>query len=109
VSLFDKNGCQLDTFIVIVAIWADCVPNVFSPNGDGINDFWELEDAFLYTNSEIKIFNRWGQKLFESNGYDVPWDGTNEKGRAVSDGVYFYIINLMNGHDPIKGTITIIR
>ena len=59
--------------------------------------------------SEIKIYGRFGKKMFESNGYETPWDGTNEKGRAVPDGTYFYIINLGNGHDPIKGTITIIR
>ena len=108
-SLFDKNGCQLDTSIVIAAIGADCIPNVFSPNGDNVNDIWELEDAFLYADSEIKIYGRFGKKMFESYGYETPWDGTNEKGRAVPDGIYFYIINLGNGHDPIKGTITIIR
>ena len=109
VSLFDKNGCQLDTSILIAAMGADCIPNVFSPNGDNVNDVWELEDTFLYRDSEIKIYGRFGKKMFESNGYDNPWDGTNENGRSVPDGTYFYIINLGNGHDPIKGTVTIIR
>jgi len=109
VSLFDKNGCQLDTSILIVAMGVDCIPNVFSPNGDNFNDVWELEDTFLYGDSEIKIYGRFGKKMFESNGYDNPWDGTNRNGRAVPDGTYFYIINLGNGHNPIKGTITIIR
>ncbi len=63
----------------------------------------------MYGDSEIKIYGRFGKKMFESNGYDNPWDGTNKKGRAVPDGTYFYIINLGNGYDPIKGTITIIR
>ncbi|MBC8265923.1 MAG: gliding motility-associated C-terminal domain-containing protein [Flavobacteriales bacterium] len=109
VSVFDRNGCQLDTSIIIAAMGADCIPNVFSPNGDNVNDVWELEESFLYSETIIKIYGRFGKKMFESNGYDTPWDGTNKKGRAVPDGTYFYIINLGRGNDPIKGTITIIR
>ena len=66
-------------------------------------------NQFLYEESTITIFGRFGKKVYESVGYDTPWDGTNEKGRAVPDGTYFYIINLGGGHDPIRGTVTIIR
>jgi len=109
VSVFDNNGCQLDTSINISALGPDCIPNVFTPNNSGTNNVWELENAFLYKESTITIYGRFGKKVYESVGYDTPWDGTNKKGRAVPDGTYFYIINLGNGHDPIRGTVTIIR
>ncbi|HJN63226.1 MAG TPA: gliding motility-associated C-terminal domain-containing protein [Flavobacteriales bacterium] len=109
VSVFDNNGCQLDTSINISALGPDCIPNVFTPNNSGTNNVWELENAFLYKESTITIYGRFGKKVYESVGYDTPWDGTNNKGRAVPDGTYFYIINLGNGHDPIRGTVTIIR
>ena len=109
VSVFDNNGCQLDTSINISALGPDCIPNVFTPNNSGTNNVWELENAFLYKESTITIYGRFGKKVYESVGYDTPWDGTNKKGRAVPDGTYFYIINLGNRHDPIRGTVTIIR
>lgn len=109
ISLYDRNGCQLDTSIQIAAIGADCIPNVFSPNGDNVNDNWELEDSFLYKESTITIYGRFGKKIYESVGYDTPWDGKNKKGNAVPDGAYFYVITLKGSIDPIRGTVTIIR
>ncbi|OUV76047.1 MAG: hypothetical protein CBC83_01740 [Flavobacteriales bacterium TMED123] len=109
VSLYDRNGCQLDTSVQIAAIGPDCIPNVFSPNGDNVNDNWELEDSFLYQESTITIYGRFGKKMYESVGYETPWDGTNKKGKAVPDGAYFYVITLKGSVDPIRGTVTIIR
>ncbi|HIE73860.1 MAG TPA: T9SS type B sorting domain-containing protein [Flavobacteriales bacterium] len=111
VSLFDKNGCRVDTSvkIEIVEIIPECIPNVFSPNADGTNDIWELGDYFIYEESTITIYGRYGKKMFESNGYATPWDGTSKKGRAVPDGTYFYVITLKGGTEPIRGTVTIIR
>lgn len=67
------------------------IPNVFSPNGDGINEtFWVQGNGIL--EYEIIIFNRWGGELYRSNRMDRPWDGTYE-GTPVPDGVYLYLIN----------------
>ena len=114
VSLFDKNGCQLDTSIVIASIGADCIPNVFSPNGNGTNDTWkwwkgESGDPFLYPEVTVTIYGRYGRKMYESVGYDTLWDGKNKKGNPVPDGTYFYVIILKDGAEPIRGTVTIIR
>lgn len=114
VSLFDKNGCQLDTSIIIAAIGADCIKNVFTPNGDGDNDIWrwwkgESGKPFLYPEVTVTIYGRYGKKIYESIGYDTPWDGTNKKGKPVPDGTYFYVIILKDGAEPIRGTVTIIR
>ena len=81
------------------------IPNIFTPNSDGVNDYFEV----IYQGTKAfqsKIYNRWGVLQFESNTAKLPWDGTIN-GKPVSDGVYYYLITI--GEDIIKGTLTIIR
>ena len=89
VTVMDNNACTEDTAFVVTTMSAECVPNVFTPNGDNINDTWSLEDTFLYSDSEVKVYGRHGKLLFKSVGYASPWDGKNEKGNDVPDGAYF--------------------
>ena len=105
----DYNECIRDTTFVIATMSPECIPNVFSPNNDNINDVWSLEDTFLYSDTEVKIYGRYGRLLFQSVGYSDPWDGKNRMGNDVPDGVYFYHIEVGHGFDPIQGTVTIIR
>ena len=109
VTIMDNNACTLDTTFRIAAMTPECVPNVFTPNNDDVNDFWNLEQAYLYGDTEITVWGRFGRKIFESVGYEVPWDGKTENGNDVPDGVYYYHIELGNGYDPIQGTVTILR
>ena len=109
VTIMDNNACTEDTSFVIATISADCVPNVFTPNGDNINDTWNLENTFLYSDSEIRIYGRYGRLLFKSVGYSKPWDGKNENGNDVTEGAYFYHIDIGHDFDAIKGSVTIIR
>ena len=105
----DNNGCYQDTIFMIATMIEDCIPNIFTPNGDNVNDIWKLEESFLYSDTEIKVYGRYGRLLFHSVGYEYPWDGKDIKGRNVRDGVYFYSIELGNGFPSIKGTVSIIR
>lgn len=90
----------------------ELIPNAISPNGDQKNDIWRLDfiNAF-YPNAEIEIYNRWGERLFYSKGYEIPWDGTY-LGNPLPVSTYYYIINL---NDPnreeniFKGTILIMK
>ncbi len=82
--------------------------NAFSPNGDGINDYWRLDFLRDYPNATIQVMNRLGQVVFSAVGYNQPWDG-RYKGELLPVGTYYYIINLKNGMPPIIGSITIIR
>ena len=78
--------------------------NVFTPNGDGINDTYKLPAGIktCLENFEITIFSRWGEVLFKSIDQDFEWDGN-----GISDGVYFYVVSALN--KKLSGTITILR
>ncbi len=82
------------------------IPNVFTPNGDGYNDYFYIK-YIEYWNVEIQIFNRWGTIVYQNNTYKNTWDG-----KDVADGVYFYVIkaNSINGVEKsYKGSVTILR
>jgi gliding motility-associated-like protein len=86
--------------------------NVFSPNNDSpnsiaTNDTWTIENADKLTDCDISVYNRAGQKVYESRGYDSPWDGTMN-GKQVPEGVYFYVIRCA-GQESMNGSVTIIR
>ena len=74
-----------------------------------MNDTWDLENTFLYFDSEISIYGRYGSLIFQSVGYTASWDGKNENGNDVAEGAYFYHIEIGHDFDPIKGSVTIIR
>jgi gliding motility-associated-like protein len=86
------------------------LPNVFSPNGDGSNDFFTPITSGDFDKFDVKIYNRWGQLLFESSDPFFKWNGTDKTGKAV-DGVYYYIVTTsLNAVDDKKdGFITLTR
>jgi gliding motility-associated-like protein len=83
------------------------IPNAFSPNGDGINDTWQIEYLESYPGTTVDIFNRYGQKVFSSVGYTKPWDG-KYNGKVLPVGTYYYVINPKNGRSTMSGSVTII-
>jgi gliding motility-associated-like protein len=101
-------GCQAQDFITVHILKPVAVPNVFSPNGDNIHDKWMIPNLVDYQNCTVEIFNRYGQQVFYSIGYNKPWDGTF-KGKDLPVGTYYYVIELKNGFKPITGSITIVR
>ncbi|HEY1039187.1 MAG TPA: PKD domain-containing protein [Bacteroidia bacterium] len=112
----DSIGCS-DTAratIIITTVSNEItqlIPNAISPNGDGKNDVWKLPFVdLLYPKAEVEIYNVWGQKIFESVGYQSAWDGTY-RGEPLPMGNYYYILNL---NDPkqteiFKGAILLVR
>jgi gliding motility-associated-like protein len=86
------------------------IPNAFTPNGDGLNDAWNIPGMPLYPDAVVTILNRYGQKIFESANYSSnAWNGTF-KGAKQPNGVYIYIIQLNDTQKQIlKGTINLIR
>ena len=104
-ALVSSSGCESSTRLAILVTIKDCndpnivIPDGFSPNGDGINDTFEIKKIrVLYPNFSIVIYNRWGTVLFEGNANSPDWDGNNEKGIKIGGsklpiGVYFFILN----------------
>jgi gliding motility-associated-like protein len=82
--------------------------NVFTPNGDGINDYWKIPILVDFPEARIKIFNRNNRLIIEYRGSDPSWNGT-VNGSPVPMGNYFYVIELAEGETPIKGYVTVLR
>jgi gliding motility-associated-like protein len=72
------------------------ISNGFSPNGDTINDVWFIDNIWLYPNATIKVFNRWGNKVFTTTGYNNDWNGESTEGGSgkLPTGSYYYIVTL---------------
>ncbi len=82
------------------------IPNFFTPNKDGINEVFVIEDLDRYISNEIKVFNRYGKKVFSQTDYQNDWDGNN-----LREGVYFYVLTAKGyfGTETYQGAITILR
>ncbi len=99
INYFDKDVTDQNCDLTI--------PNVFTPNADGINDEFEIKNLEHYPNAQMVIFNRWGNKVFEHNDYyNNWWDGAN-----APDGTYFYVLRYtrLGKTRYAEGTVTIIR
>ncbi|WP_175538912.1 gliding motility-associated C-terminal domain-containing protein [Mucilaginibacter polytrichastri] len=93
-------GCGISTSDVFVRVYQQLtIPNAFSPNGDGTNDKWDIKNIETYPNALVRVFNRYGQQVFQSRGYGIPWDGTFN-GALLPVGTYYYIIDLQEDDLP---------
>ncbi len=85
------------------------VPTTFTPNGDGFNDTWIIDNISVHNNANVIVFNPEGLKVFESLGYETPWDGTYN-GQELPAGTYYYIIHLNDSLSrKVKGFVMIIK
>lgn len=84
------------------------IPNAFSPNGDGLNDVWNIKYIELYPNASIDIYDRYGSSFYRTTGTGRGWDGTI-KGKLAPIGTYHYIVNLKDGSPVRSGSVTLLR
>jgi gliding motility-associated-like protein len=111
VTVSDLNGCSAKDSVEVKSLNETCLvlPNAISPNGDLINDVWNIGNIELYPQAELKIFNNWGVTVWKSEkGYPNPWDGRSN-GTVLPIDSYFYVIDLHNGSRLIAGSVTIIK
>lgn len=104
--IYTDNGvCRSVPSIINVDV-IDCpplTPNVVTPNGDGVNDYWAPYIPYA-TGIHVRIYNRWGELIYELNDANTYWDATYYKnGKRVSDGVYYYVANFVDGNH-VDGT-----
>jgi gliding motility-associated-like protein len=103
-----SDGCTDSSSVYIRVLQPINPPNAFSPNGDGINDKWSIPNIKTYSRPLVQVFNRWGQMLHQSIGYQTPWDGTSN-GKPLPPGTYYYIIIAGEGSKPVTGWLQLLR
>jgi gliding motility-associated-like protein len=82
--------------------------NIITPNNDGFNDKWVVDNIDFYPDNEVKIFDKGGRVVFSKKGYDNSWDGT-WNGTALAEDTYYYVIDFMANKRKIRGYITLLR
>jgi gliding motility-associated-like protein len=103
------KNCGSVTDSVEVNVFADIyIPNVFTPNGDGINDTWNIPALKAFPNHALKLYNRFGQMIFTSKAGFITWDG-KYKAELQPTGTYTYVLDLKNGKPIFKGTVLLLR
>lgn len=90
------------------------VPEVFSPNYDGVNDYLVIKGIFDYPENDLKVFNRWGSVVYDATSYRNDWYGVSNEGAILDKtelpvGTYYYILDLKDGSKPLKGFIYLTR
>ncbi|HEU5166232.1 MAG TPA: gliding motility-associated C-terminal domain-containing protein [Chitinophagaceae bacterium] len=104
----DNFGCSSSADVFVKVLKPLQIPNVFTPNGDGINEKWEVKNLKDYTDCKVEIFNRYGQLVYHSVGYINEWDGTLN-GKPLPAATYYYVINLKIAAKPLSGFVDIVR
>jgi gliding motility-associated-like protein len=108
ITVTSDKGCSATAQTMVHVLKVPVVPNAFTPNNDGINDTWDIKYLNAYPKAVVEIFNRYGNRVFQSYGYTTPWDG-RFNGADMPVGTYYYIISPNSGRKPITGYLTIIR
>jgi gliding motility-associated-like protein len=90
-TVVDENGCTIDTLFTLTEPDALGLPTGISPNGDGMNDFYVIPGVLKCTDNTFKVFNRWGNKVYEKDDYANEWYGQATDGGVLADGTYFVI------------------
>jgi len=94
----NENGCVDEATQVLNVQFNIIAPNIITPNGDGINEYLAFKNLQYFTNSKIWIYNRWGTLLYQNNDYKNDWTG-----KDYSDGTYFYILQVTEKDQTLKG------
>jgi gliding motility-associated-like protein len=107
--ILTQGFLQPDFEIETIVVDDNClIPNGISPNDDGVNDTWFIPCLSIYPKSKVRIFNRWGQQIYEGTGNESPWNGTY-RGENLPMADYYFIISIEELDKKITGTITLKR
>ena len=108
-----QNGALNMVLGIMIELYQIWVPKVITPNGDGENDKFRADpESWSGINQHtMQVFNRWGEKVWESTDFETGWDG-KQNGKNVAEGTYFWILEVYYGNDNIKqvlkGSLTVL-
>ncbi|WP_370727957.1 gliding motility-associated C-terminal domain-containing protein [Fibrella arboris] len=102
------GGCEATMRIQVTVANRLFIPSAFTPNNDGKNDTWMLQNIESMPDAEVFIFNRWGSLIFYSKGYATPWTGQTGE-TPVPSGVYTYLIRTGFPDESYRGELTVLR
>jgi gliding motility-associated-like protein len=104
-----QGNCGIATDEVFVRVYKKItIPNTFSPNNDGVNDLWNIDQLITYPECVLTIFTRDGRQVYRSIGYAKAWSG-NYQGQTLPAGVYYYTIDLKNNTTIRSGWVMMMR
>lgn len=110
ITVSNDGGCKDTASYYVRLLKTPVIPTAFSPNGDGINDKWEIKFLNEYVGATVQVFDRYGQIVLNKFGYSSPWNGKlNNNGADLPTGVYYYIIKPGSGMPLMTGYVTILR
>ncbi len=112
-TVTDANGCMHQDSVLVTINFEEqdfFVPSVFSPNGDNLNDFFEIKGTGLY-DFYLRVFNRWGELIFESDDQSISWDG-QQNGKSLNTAVFAYTLTYTDTFgvaQVVSGNVTLIK
>lgn len=107
-TVTDSRGCVATSSVAVTVAPPIVIPNTFTPNGDGINDVWDIQGLIAYTSADVNIYDRNGQRIFHSIGYGIPWNGTYNN-KPLPFGTYYYVIDPKFFYKTFSGYITLVK
>ena len=115
VDITDSMGCITRDSVNVLSNPAKCIKvyDAFSPNDDDVNEFWKIDNIDVYPQAIVLVYDRNGKQVYRrrnyKNTYADSFSGRDQNGQILASGNYYYIIDLGNDDNVIKGTVTIVR
>jgi len=107
-TVTSSNGCQTQRSVLVDVLTPLFAADAFTPNSDGVNDVWAIQNIEKFPQCEVVIYNRWGEVVFYSKGYSQPWDGLYLH-QKVQSGLYYYLIKTGQTLLPeVRGVLSVL-
>ena len=110
IRISDNNGCETGNLVYVSEIPVEClrIPNAFTPNGDGVNDEWVIENIEMFDSWRVIVYNGWGQIVYLGSPGSEPWNAQSDTGNLVPAGSYMYVVESHQLPKAKCGVVTVV-